>query len=460
MAKADTHDRVLDSLVAFAAHMKGRPLSAVQKEALVQRVIDSLGCGILASVAPDVTRITDSILRLGGAPQCGILGREKSSLEHAGYLNGLMIRYLDMNDIYINRNGSHPSDLISAALAAGELAGKSGHDVLQALATGMHVMMDFCDAADAYVRGWDHANYSGIASAIVAGMLLDLTSAEMAHAISLTVVSGNMLVGRSGRLSTWKGLAGPASVRNGLFSAVLAQASATGPEPIFEGDSGFIRRVSGPFELELDPTRDRTGDTYLKPYAAAYHVQAPIETCLQLRAQMVDELGDEDVTRAIDSIRIDVYKKALATTADTADKWRPDTRETADHSLPFLAALALSWGKFEPDSIDNALGDGEILGLAQRVRVNVDPSFESLYPRLLPVRIVVSARGREYVAEASAPSGHSTRPMPASAVYEKFQSNSEKVLGPERSRAWVERLRRLPDLSRIDGLLNPTASTS
>ena len=107
MAKAITHDTVLDSLVAFAMDMKARSLSAVQKEALVHRVVDSLGCGILASVAPDVRRITDAILRFSSAPNCGILGCDKkSTLEHAGYINGFMIRYLDMNDIYINKNGS------------------------------------------------------------------------------------------------------------------------------------------------------------------------------------------------------------------------------------------------------------------------------------------------------------------------------------------------------------------
>ena len=455
MSKATARDNVLHSLVAFAFDMKARPLTAAQETALVHRVIDSLGCGILGSIEPAVMRICAAILQLGGAPQCTVLGLGKTSVEHAGYLNGVMIRYLDLNDIYISKNGSHPSDLVSAALAMGELANKNGRDVLRALAAGMHLMMDFSDAADAYALGWDHANYSGIASALVGGMLLDLTQTEMAHAISLTTVSGNMLVGRSGRLSTWKGLAGPASIRNGLFAAILAQAGVTGPEPIFEGAAGFIARVSGPFQLELNPARDRSADTFLKPYAAAYHVQAPIEVCLQLRAEMIKAFGDIDIVSAIEEVRVSVYKKALATAADTPDKWHPDSRETADHSLPFLAAITLAWGRFAPDTIDDALGRDDLLKLADRVQVNLDPAFNAQYPGLLPVRIVVKARGREFIGTVTAPRGHSTRPMSPADVEDKFEMNAAKALGHARARAWSEQLRQFPDLARIDAVLNP-----
>jgi 2-methylcitrate dehydratase len=448
-------DRITQAIVSFIEESWRRGLTPAQERNLVPRVIDALACGLHAAKERDVDLIAKAVDPFDGAPRCSVLLRGKASLDHAAFLNGLMIHYLDWNDTYVGRNGGHPSDLIALALAAGEWSGKSGREVLCAIGIGTHLMLDFCDAADALVRGWDPATYTGIAAAAVAGLLLDLTPAQLAHAISLTAVSGNVLLGRTGRVAHWKNLASPHGVGNALRAVVLARAGMTGPDPVFEGEYGFVRHISGPLELELDAARDRSGDTFLKPYAAVYHAQGPIELCLNLREEMTAAFGMPDIAPLIESMDVSIYAFAIRWAADGPAKWRPPTRETADHSIPFLAALVLGWGAFDHEELDRWIRDERVLALTAKVRVEADPAFSDQWPRRAPARVVVRAGGRAFGAEIAAPLGHAARPMSEEQVVSKFHAGASKTLGPAGAGLWAERLRRFASLPTLAGLLDP-----
>jgi len=440
-------DTVLRRLVCFVSACRARPLNEAQTQAMTLRLTDAMACALLATGSADF-----AVLRARFADDtgpCTIIGGGEASLEHAAFLNVFLVRQHDWNDTYIGKNGGHPSDLIGGALAVGEHAERSGSDVLHAIAIGTHVMLDLCDAASALARGWDPSTYLGIASSVSAGLLLDLSDMELAHAISMTAVSGNMLMGRVGKVSSWKGVSSAAAVRNSIFNALLAKSGMSGPDPVFEGDFGFIKHISGDMSLELDAMRDRTADTHLKFYPAVYHGQGPIESCLRLHGEIAKALGTPAIAAAIESVEIDIYDFAVRYAADTPDKWAPGNIETADHSLPFLAAHCLVTGEFGPGSIERTLHDADVLALTRKVKVSADAAFSAQWPRLTPSRITVTAAGRVFQAEVEAIAGHPLRPLTQKDVSEKFMSCAAPLAGEADAESWAHTLSEFASLPQI-----------
>jgi 2-methylcitrate dehydratase len=437
-------DSTLREICSFAEAVSARELTAAQEDAMALRVLDAVGCALAAARAPDVERACAAVLAMGGGRQSGVILREPSSADRAAFLNGFMVRYLDFNDTYLSLEPCHPSDLVSTALAVGEAEGRSGRQALRALAAGYHVLCALCDAASLRARGWDHVTYGTAAAAVTAGMLLGLEGERLGNAVSLAVVPHVALrQTRAGRLSNWKGAAFANSARNAVFAAYLAAGGVTGPDAPFEGVFGFAPLVSGPLGLRLEPERDRTADTYIKLHPVEYHAQAAVELALELRGRLgtfaPGAEGARSVSRVAEEVEIGTYRAAVDIIADTPDKWAPATRETADHSLPFLVALALCHGRVGAEDIERGMADPAVLDLLRRTRVVEEPAMTARYPRTLPVRIDVRAGGRREAGELEAPLGHVTRPAPADAVRGKFRANAAPVLGEAAAAAWEER---------------------
>jgi 2-methylcitrate dehydratase len=436
-------DNLLRRLAAFGEACRHRPLSEPETEAMVTRLIDAMACAVIATGSTEFARLKAAF---SDAQQpCHIIGGVQASLEHAAFLNSFLIRQQDWNDTYIGRNGGHPSDLIGGVLAAGEYTGKSGVEVLRAMAIGQHVMLDLCDTGDLLARGWDPSTYLGMASAVAVGVALDLSEAQLAQAISMTVVSGNILMGRTGKVSSWKALSSAVAVRNSLFYGLLAKNNMTAPDPVFEGPYGFTRHISGDLDLELDPRRDRTGDSHLKLYPAVYHAQGPIEAAMKIHRRMIEAFG-ETLLPTIESAHLDIYEFALRYAADAPDKWAPENVETADHSLPFLSAHVLMTGEYGPGSIERTLHDPNVRALAKKVTVRASPDFSQVWPKQTASRLTVVAAGRTFSEEIAAIIGHPIRPMSRETVLEKFMTCAGE---PSRAKHWADCLLEFPRLASI-----------
>lgn len=450
-------DAHLKRIALFAHTHMAQPLSGAQTRAMTIRLMDALACAAAARDSHDAARLRampGMAEPPAGAPACTLIGGGRATLDGAAFLNACLIRELDWNDTYIGKNGGHPSDFFAGVLAAGEHAGRSGHDILRALAIGNHVMLDLCDAASAISRGWDPSTYVALAGTVAMAAALGLTPAQTAHALAMTAVSGPMLLGRVGKVSSWKGLASAVAVRNSLFDALLAQADMTGPDPAFEGDYGFVKHISGPLDLELDPRRDRTGDSHLKFYPAVYHAQGPLELCLRLHGELVAALGPDAASR-IESIDIDIYEFALRFTADTPDKWAPDNVETADHSIPFMSAHALARGEFGLHSVHGSLRDETVRALTRRVRVTADPAFTARWPAQASSRVTIEAGGRRFVAETAAAIGHPSRPLGLEDVRAKFLACARRSMDEARAQDWARRVESCVDAPTIAPVLDP-----
>ena len=433
-------DDICVAIVDFALAKYARPLNDGARDALTARLLDALGCAIASAREPEVLAVARAIAPSPAGGACSILLNGSGEPGVAAFLNGMMIRYHDWNDTYVGRNGGHPSDLIPVALAAGEAHGRSGDEVLRAIGVGTHLMLDMCDGSNALARGWDHATYVGLAAVVVAGLLQGLDRARLINALAMMAASNNMLLARSRKVSTWRSLASPHACRNALFLATLAGADVSGPDPVFQGRQGFLDVVSGDMTLELDPARDRSGDTHLKMYPAVFHAQAPVEIALRLRADLVAAFGEGDMNAIVETVEVATHAFAIKWAATSPDLWEPENRETADHSIAFMVALALCRGEIDHDMIEAAIHDPAVRALTRRARVLEDETHSARWPREAPAGITVRARGRAFTLELGAGRGHASRPLAIEDRARKLIRNAEPVIGADRARAWAERL--------------------
>src|ERR1051326_389666 len=390
--------------------------SAVVHE-VKRRVLDSLGCALGAWNALPcriARRIAQSVNVTSGATLWGTNHRTLPDL--ATFANGALVRYLDFNDTYLSKEPAHPSDNIPAVLAAAESSGASGKQVIQAIALAYEVQCRLCDAAALRPRGWDHVTYGPFSSALAAAKVMKLSDAQTLQAINLAGVA-NIAVRqtRVGDLSMWKACAFSNAARNGVFAAMLAQRGMTGPSPIFEGEKGFIKIVSGPIEFPLfggekgrsEPSTFKILDTYIKRYPVEYHAQTAVEAALAVREDMRKAEG-VDAVAGITDVEIGSYDVAIEIIGRGLEKWKPRTRETADHSFPYCVAVALLDGRVTVRSFEaKRLTDPILHALILKVRVVPQPEFAGCYPQAMPVRLTVRTNmGKEYVKQVDYPLGH------------------------------------------------------
>jgi 2-methylcitrate dehydratase len=399
-----------------------------------RRIIDSLGCALgawnakpyrIAREQAESSRVT------GGATVWGT--GHKTLPDLATFANGTGVRYLDFNDTYLSKEPAHPSDNIPAALAVGETTGASGKRIIQAIVLAYEVQCRFCDAAALRPRGWDHVTYGPVSSALAAAKVLKLSVAQTAHAAAVAGVANVALrQTRVGDLSMWKACAFANAARNGVFAALLAQRGMTGPAPLFEGEKGFMKLVSGPFDLSLMGGEGTEGtkaapfkilDTYIKHFPVEYHAQTAVEAALALRKDLIETEGIGAIT-ALTDIEIGSYDVAIEIIGRDPEKWQPSTRETADHSFPYCVAVALLDGRVTLQSFgERRLQDPAVLDLMKKTRVVRAPEFVDRYPEVMPTSIGVTTRaGRSYKKQVDIPLGHPLHAMSDREVEDKFRA--------------------------------------
>ncbi len=437
-----------DQLAEFALKTRFEDLpTAVVAEAR-RRLIDAFGCaaGALQEPAPGIARRVAS--RVRGEPGAALIGGGRSTADWAAFANGVHIRYLDCNDTYLSLEPAHPSDNWAAIMAVGEQAGADGRAWITAAAVAYEIQCRLCDAASIRERGWDHVTYGHLSTALAASKLLGLDHARTVHALGIAgTTSAALRLTRAGELSMWKGCAFAHAARNGVFAALLAAEGMTGPAPLFEGDMGFWQQVSGPFTL-AQLGGPEAGDwmlpkTSIKFVPAEYHSQSAIAAAFELRPQ----IGDP---KRIRSIEIATFRTAVEIIGQDPEKWRPKTRETADHSLPYCTAVALVDGAITADQFTpERLSDPALLDLVSRTKVVEDPDLTAGYPAGIPNRVTVTLDdGSVMVREIAFPPGHDKNPLTDEQLFLKFRGLAEPVLGESRMRSLWERLIQIENDSR------------
>jgi 2-methylcitrate dehydratase len=440
----------------YASRLRFEDLPAVTVHEVKRRFIDSIATAVGAMSAEAYAIARRCALRFSGQPGATLFGGGRSSVEWATFVNGLLIRYLDYNDTYLSLEPAHPSDNLAPVLAVGDMIGAGGKELIVAAVLAYEVQCRLCDAASLRKNGFDHVTYGALSSCLAACKLMGLDPAKTTHAVGIAGVCNTALrQTRAGELSMWKGCAFANAARNGVFAALLAAEGMTGPAPIFEGELGLMKLVTRtPFDL---PALGGEGgqpfminETYIKFWPAEYHSQSAIDAALQLRP----EIGD---VRQIRSIDIHTFDAAVDIIGKDPEKWRPRTRETADHSLPYCTAVALMDGDVTDAQFEQTrFTEPAVVELTGKIKVLRDAELSKRYPRGIPNRLTITlADGRQLVKEVEFPRGHARNPMIDAEVEHKFRTLVEPRYGKERAdkilaACWgLEKLTHAGDLIRL-----------
>lgn len=414
-------------------------------------LVDTLGCamgGYLSEPAKIARRLAGSVT---GAPPARILGaRDSSSLDLAAFANGVMVRYLDCNDSYFSPGGGHPSDMIAAALAVADARNRDGRALITAITLAYEVFCRLSDQVVAGDYGWDQGMFSIVGAACAAGMLLDLDREEVGHAIALALAPNLPLgVTRTGELSMWKGCATASATRAGVFAAQLAAAGMSGPGEPFEGRRGLWEQAGVALPVTLDRFGGngqpyRINDTTFKFYPSQIHTQAPIGLAIELRPQV--NLSD------IAAIEIQTYQSAVSSPETEPEKWDPQTRETADHSIPFLVALALQDGAVTPGSFTaERIADPALRTLMGKMTLTEGQGFTRKYPEQYNCRLEITAGvGSQVAAATSYPKGHRQNPLSDRELDAKFCQLASPALSRRQCDRVLELLWNLEDLPNLE----------
>jgi 2-methylcitrate dehydratase len=453
---------------AVTAHMSrwaaALKFSQLSKEAVHQAkrfLLDSVGCALGGYQQRDVKIALEVLGEIAGQGPSTVIGSgQRIDPVSASLANALMIRCMDYNDIYWKQDPSHPSDIFPAAMACCERAGSDGKELIVGLVLGHEFEMRLCEAAFPGVRerGWHHATLTAFVSPIVAGRALHLTWEQIQHAIGISA-SRHCTLGAvtAGKLTMMKNTVDPMATQSGVFAALLAEKGYTGPEHVIDGKEG-LTHVFKP-EWKLDVLTEGLGESSswritqcgMKAFPTEALTHTPISAVLDL--VKTNDLHPEQVEK--------IQIRSLARAADILSdpsKYDPHTKETADHSLPYVIAAALVERQVTPAQFTmEKILNPKIREQLRKVEVVADPEIEKVFPALQRVIVNIDTTdGRKLTKQLDYPKGDPRNPLNDQEVEEKFSALAEGVLSPgaqERLKEAIWSLERVGSISDLMSLM-------
>ncbi|MEA1993595.1 MAG: MmgE/PrpD family protein [Euryarchaeota archaeon] len=423
-------------MAKFALDLEYTDIPAKAVKEVKRFMLDSVGCGLAAMKNEDMEQAFEYIKTLGGKKQARIMGHGYlTNMPNATLMNSLLIRGMDYNDIYWEQDPSHPSDIIPAALSPGEYRGSSGKELIEGILTAYELEMRMCLAAHPGVRevGWHHATLTQFVSPVVAGKMLELTEKEIVAAVGISGSSHSTFGGVvAGDLTNMKNTADPMAVEAGVRAAMLAETGFSGPVKVFEGKEGLFEVINN-VEWDSDILTDGLGKNFL------------ITDC-EYKAFPTEALTHQPITAALEIMKdhtIDpenVKKIVIETTTRGADilsdpsKYKPETKETADHSLPYCIATAVAKGNVLPSDFElKALKDPLVLEIIEKIKVVTNEEIDSLFPKVKRAICTIATKdGETYRNQVDHARGSKENPLSDEEVISKFRANASDVLSEER----------------------------
>jgi 2-methylcitrate dehydratase len=418
-------------IAEFAVNLKYRDLPENVINEVKRYLYDSIGCAYGGYSTKDVKILRKIYKDIGGKKESTLIGfGDKMPAVNSTLVNSLMIRALDFNDIYWKEDPSHPSDLIPAALSVGELTNASMKDVIVAIVLAYEFEQRLCEFAVPGVRErkWHHATLTQFVSPIVAGKLLKLNVDRMVNAIGING-SHNHTIGcpTAGKLTMMKNTVDPMAVQSGVFAALMAKNGYTGTEAVIDGKEGLMD-VFGP-DWDTEKLTGGLGKNYkiLECGMKAFPTEALTHTHITTTLKVVTKNNiDYD---QIESVTVTTIARACDILFDP-HKYRPESRETADHSLPFCIASALVDKKITTDSFsEKKMKDPRIWEVIDKIKGEASVEFEKMFPAKQPSKVVIKTKdGNEYSEYLEFPKGDPREPMTIEDIENKFNALSAKLL--------------------------------
>jgi 2-methylcitrate dehydratase len=451
-----TKDTVTSKMARWAAGLEYRHLSPDAVYQAKRFLLDSVGCALGGYQQHDVKIALEVLDEIAGRGTATVIGTGKRmDPVSASLANALMIRCMDYNDIYWKQDPSHPSDIFPAAMACCERAQGDGKELIIGLALGHEFEMRFCEAAYPGIRerGWHHATLTAFVSPIVAGRALHLSWEQIQHAVGISA-SRQATLGAvtAGKLTMMKNTVDPMATQSGVLAALLAEKGYTGPEHVVDGKEGLTHCL-GP-EWKLDVLTDGLGESWritqcgMKAFPTEALTHTPISAVLDLVKE--NDLHPDQVTK--------IQVRSLARAADILSdpsKYDPHTKETADHSLPYVIAAALADRQVTPVQFTmEKIMDPTIRAQLKKVEVVADPEIEKVFPALQRVIVnIATSDGRSFSKQLDYPKGDPRNPLSDAEIEEKFSALAEGVLSAQAQKKLKDALWNLEKVGSVSKLM-------
>jgi len=420
-------------------------------------LLDSVGCALGGYQQHDVKIALEVLDEVAGRGPATMIGTGKRvDVVSAALANGLMIRCMDYNDIYWKQDPSHPSDIFPAAIAGCERAKSGGKELIVGLVLGHEFEMRLCEAAFPGIRerGWHHATLTAFVSPVVAGRALRLSWEKIQHAIGISA-SRHCTLGAvtAGKLTMMKNTVDPMATQSGMLAALLAEKGYTGPEHVIDGKEGLVHCFGPEWKLHL--LTDGLGEGWritqcgMKFFPTEALTHAPISAVLDLVKK--NDLHPGQVTK--------IQIRSLARAADILSdpsKYDPRTKETADHSLPYVIAAALVDRQVTPAQFEMAkIMDPTIRAQLQKVEVVADPEIEKVFPALQRVVVTITTSdGQSFTEQLDYPKGDPRNPLTDQEIEEKFSALADGVLSANAQRKLKEAIWSLEKIGSVAKLMS------
>lgn len=462
-------DEVAECLGNFVASVSGE-LDAETRNASKRALSDSVAValGALDHRASHIARrFAEPFTTSDGAVIWGTSMRANPDL--AAFVNGSLLRCYDYNDFYVgDRNSGHPSDMTAGVIAVAEWVDASGEDLLVALAVGYEVVGAAFDAFSTAPGGWDYTNLTALGACAAIARLLKLNAEQAREAFGMTVTPHfatdeveSCELNKRGDLTLWKRFNGSDAVRNALQACFLAKAGVEAPIRAFTGNNGFIAKLANqhdPVPVILDRLQpgkklSRIAETYMKLWPVGSMAQSAIRAALEARAQISD-LGQ------IKEVRVFSEEGAYQHFIEMRqDPYHPTSRETADHSMPYVVGAAVLDGYIGIDSFDvtRVLEPARQKFVAEQVKCVADPALGALKDGKLSraaagylSQVEIELKDGTVVhGEAKPFPGHPKAPFSDADIAQKVTQNALPFAGQKVTDQIIEALRTFETLGNV-----------
>jgi len=449
-------EKITATMARWAAGLKLEQLSPEAVQEAKRYLLDSLGCALGGYRQHDVKIALSVLDEVAAAGPATVIGSGKSvDVVSASLANALMVRVMDYNDIYWKQDPSHPSDIIPAAIACAERAKGDGRELIVGIVLGHEFEQRMCEAAFPGIRerGWHHATLTAFVSPIVAGRMLHLSEQQIQHAVGISG-SRHCTLGAvtAGKLTMMKNTVDPMATQSGVLAALLAEKGYSGPEHVIDGKEG-LAHCYGP-EWKLAVLTDGLGKSWritqcgMKAFPTEALTHAPISAVIAIVKE--HNLAPEQIAE----VHIRSLHRAADILADPS-KYDPQSKETADHSLPYCVAAAIVDRNVTPAAFTDAkIHDPRVRAQLNKVKVVADEEIEKLFPALQRVIVkITTTGGKAFTKQLDYPKGDPRNPLSDGEVEEKFDALAEGVIPPETACKVKDAVWRLEKLASVTELM-------
>jgi 2-methylcitrate dehydratase len=445
------------------------PIKAAVSDMITNRIIDNAAVAIAAINRQPVRNARSQALAFPRSQGAAVFGMPNDKLYHApwaAWANGTAVRELDMHDTFLAADYSHPGDNIPPLLAVAQQCGLSGKDLIHGIATAYEIHINLVKGICLHKHKIDHIAHLGPAVAAGLGTLLGLEKDTIYQAIQQALhVTCTTRQSRKGEISSWKAYAPAHAGKLAIEAVDRAMRGEKGPSPIYEGEDGIIAHMLDGPEAEYQVPLPEPGEakraileSYTKGHSAEYQSQALIDLAFKMRTQIAEF---EDVERIVIHTSHHTHF-VIGSGAGDPQKMDPSaSRETLDHSIMYIFAVALQDGKWHHINsyLPERAARPDTVGLWHKIITKEDPIWTRRYHDPDPHRKAFGARveiilknGEKIEDELAVANAHpaGTRPFARTDYIRKFDTLTDGIIDPTEQDRFIDQAQQLRDMSADD----------